>query len=146
MRFTRTRALLRALLALLFGAAFGVAAITMPVGAADLAYVAPMVVLVVGAVALLGLAWSAWIVAGGIESADPVLRAKRAADAGTGYRIARWGVLGIPVLGVVAGLITWLLDKNNTYLLIMAWSTAIVWLVHLLLIRRHGLYLAAMRG
>jgi hypothetical protein len=146
MQLTRTRALIRAGLALLFAVTFALTAFTMPAGATDAGFVAPMVALLTGAVALLGLAWSAWIVAGGIESTDPALRARRARAARPGYRIAQWGVLGIPILGVASGLITWLLDKNIVYLLVMAWSTAIVWLVHLLLIRRHGPYLAALRG
>ena len=134
------------MLALLFAVAFGLAAVMAPVGVSDASFVAPMVALITGAVALLGLAWSAYIVAGAIGSPDSALRARRAADARPGYRIAQWGVLGIPILGVASGLIAWLLDKDPTYLLIMAWSTAIVWLVHLSLIRRHGLYLAAMRA
>jgi hypothetical protein len=146
MRFTRSGALTRAVLASLFGAVFLLAAITAPVGSTDAGFVAPMIALIVGGVALLSLAWSAFIVAGGIESTDPAVRAERAKAAWPGYRIARWGVLAIPVFGVFSGLIAWLFDKDNYYLLVMAWSTAIVLLVHLLHMRHHGLYLAAMRA
>jgi hypothetical protein len=144
MPISRSRVLLRGVLAAGIAMVFAATAVTELFVGEGGGFVAPTVALGIGAIALAGLAWSALSLYGATASArvDP----QRAAGARPGYHLARWGLLAIVVAGLGAGVVTWLAYDEITNFGVAIWATGIVLLVNLLLIRRHGRDLRAVTG
>jgi hypothetical protein len=144
MPISRSRILLRGVLAAGIAVVFAITAVTELFVGEGGGFVAPTVALGAGAIALAGLAWSALSLYGATASAR--VDQQRAAGARPGYRLARWGLLAIVVAGLGAGVVTWLAYDEITNFGVAVWATGIVLLVNLLLIRRHGRDLRAVTG
>lgn len=124
MSYSRPRVLIRGLVALGFALVFATFTIASPFVGDGRVIVAPAVAAGVAAVALAGLAMSAFALYDGA-----------AKNARQPMRIAHVGVFAIPVAGLVTGAVIWLTSGDATVIGVAVWGTGIVWLVHLFLIR-----------
>jgi hypothetical protein len=127
MAISRPRTLARGIVAIFLALVLATFTVVTPFLGPDTEIIAPVVAGGVGAVALAGLAMSAFALYDG----NP-------AGARPGYRIAQGGVWLIPAAGLATGSVIWLLSGDVKDMGIAFWGTGIVWLIHLLLIRRHA--------
>jgi hypothetical protein len=138
MAVPRTRILVRGVVAVILALAFGLTAIAGAVGKSgvtDVApggLIAPFVVLGIGAVGFVVLAWAAFSLYSALNSGGAVDTAQSA------YRTARAFVPIIAVAGLGAGIVTAAAYGEAENALTAAWSTAIVLLAYLLTLRGQG--------
>lgn len=124
MSTSRPRILARGITALAFALIFATFTIGTPFFGDGRAVIAPAVASGVAAVALAGLAMSAFALYDGASR-----------NARTPFRIAHVGVFAIPVAGLVTGAVIAAVEADAAILGVAAWTTAVAWLVHLFLIR-----------
>ncbi len=124
MSYSRPRVLARGIVALAFALVFASFTVSSAFVDEGQAIIAPAVAAGVAAVALAGLALSAFALYDGA-----------AAKARRPMRIAHTGVFAIPVSGLVTGAVVWLASDDATVIGIAVWGTALAWLVHLILVR-----------
>ncbi len=124
MSISRPRVLARGIAALAFAIVFATFTIATPFFGEGRNVIAPAVACGVAAVALAGLAMSAFSL---YDGASP--------NARTPFRIAHVGVFAIPVAGLVTGAVIAAVDGDAAVFGVAVWGTAIPWLVHLFLIR-----------
>jgi hypothetical protein len=124
MTSSRPRVLARGIAALAFALIFATFTIATPFFGEGQAVIAPAVAGGVAAVALAGLAMSAFALYDGASR-----------NARTPFRIAHVGVFAIPVAGLVTGVVVWLTSGDAAVLGVAAWGTGLAWLIHLFLIR-----------
>jgi hypothetical protein len=124
MTSSRPRILARGIAALAFALIFATFTIATPFFGQGRNIIAPAVACGVAAVALAGLAMSAFALYDGASR-----------NARTPFRVAHVGVFAIPVAGLVTGAVVAAVDGDAAIFGVAAWSTAIAWLVHLFLIR-----------
>lgn len=124
MTISRPRVLARGIVAFAFALAYAIFTVSAPAAGGGTTMIAPAVATGVAALCLAGLAMAAFALYNG----EP----RRARPP---YRVAQVGVIAIPVAGLGAGLVVWMVSGDIANFGVSVWSTAIAWLALLLLIR-----------